>query len=64
MKFGRVISLFPVAGSTSKTSSAAPARLPSFKEFYKASSSMTPPRAVLIIRAVFFIIFSFSAFII
>ena len=31
-----MISLFPVAGSTSKTSSAAPASLPSFSELYNA----------------------------
>ena len=64
IKFGRFVSLFPVAGSISKTSSAALSKFPSFSALYNASSSITPPREVLTICAVFFISLSFSAFII
>ena len=49
IKLGSVVSLFPVAGSASKTSSAAPARFPPFSALYNASSSITPPREVLTI---------------
>ena len=54
MKFGKVASLFEVAGSTSNTSNAAPPNFPSLRNSYNAFSSITPPREVLIILAVFF----------
>ena len=43
-----------VAGSVSKTSSAAPATWPDFSASYSAASSTSPPRAQLMMRTPFF----------
>ena len=64
MKFGSVASLFEVAGSTSKTSKAAPPSCPFYNASYSASSSITPPLDVLIILAVFFMDYIFVELII
>ena len=52
--------LFSFAGSSSYTSSPAPEISPSFKATYNASSSITPPRAALKMRAVSFMILNSS----
>ena len=51
--FGRPKSGFSVAGSTSNTSSAAPATWPDFSASYSAASSTSPPRAQLMMRTPF-----------
>ena len=61
MKFSASNSGLSFAGSTSNTSKAAPATWPEFSAASKASSSTRPPRAQLIMRTPFFILFRASA---
>ena len=60
-KLNKILSF---AGSTSNTSKAAPATCPLFKAAATANSSMRPPRAQLIMRTPFLVLFSASAHII
>lgn len=55
MTFSWWTNLLSLGGSSVNTSKAACATTPESRAFSKASSSMTPPRATLMIRTPFFI---------